>query len=220
MTLIQCTSMYLFILVSYCAPLQIPWEALSSVISSVPKDVLPLYIKLVCDVFRHAGRISSNTWFLPPESSLPFFLQGLISGSAEFREQAAFGVGELIDETSEQALKEFVIPITGSLIRIIGDRFPFQVKSANSLNFEHHNTEGSFIRIIGDRFPWQDKSSILPQLQTTFVKCLQDITRTVRSSAALALGKLSALTTRIDPLQASDVGIREDISSPASNDIR
>lgn len=67
----------------------------------------------------------------------------------------------------------------------------------------------------------------LPQLQTTFIKCLQDnarwyllanfsyslswITfllkvwidvkyRTVRSSSALALGKLSALSTRVDPL--------------------
>ncbi|KAI8010603.1 Protein ILITYHIA [Camellia lanceoleosa] len=40
----------------------------------------------------------------------------------------------------------------------------------------------------------------LPQLQTTFIKCLQDNTRAVRSSAALALGKLSALSTRVDPL--------------------
>lgn len=39
--------------------------------------------------------------------------QGLISGSAELREQAALGLGELIEVTSEEALKEFVIPITG-----------------------------------------------------------------------------------------------------------
>lgn len=39
--------------------------------------------------------------------------QGLISGSAELREQAAQGLGELIEVTSEQALKEFIVPITG-----------------------------------------------------------------------------------------------------------
>ncbi|KAJ6744279.1 TRANSLATIONAL ACTIVATOR GCN1-RELATED [Salix purpurea] len=59
----------------------------------------------------------------------------------------------------------------------------------------------------------------LPQLQTTFIKCLQDSTRTVRTSSAFALGKLSALSTRVDPLvsdllsslQASDAGVREAI---------
>ena len=45
--------------------------------------------------------------------------QGLISGSAELREQAALGLGELIEVTSEQSLKEFVIPITGYLLEKI-----------------------------------------------------------------------------------------------------
>ena len=46
-------------------------------------------------------------------TNIVLHLQGLISGSAELREQAALGLGELIEVTSEQALKEFVIPITG-----------------------------------------------------------------------------------------------------------
>ncbi|GFZ14517.1 similar to ILITYHIA [Actinidia rufa] len=87
---------------------------------------------------------------------------GLISGSAELREQTAQGLGELVELTSEQALKEFVIPITGA----------------------------------------SDPDN-----------------RTVRSRAAVALGKLSALSNRVDPLvgdlvsslQASDGGVREAI---------
>ncbi|PHU00606.1 hypothetical protein BC332_30393 [Capsicum chinense] len=133
-------------------------------------------------------------------------LQGLISGSAELRQQAALGLGELIEVTSEKTLKEFVIPITGPLIRIIGDRFPWEVKSAIL------STLSIIIRRGGIAL-----KPFLPQLQTTFVKCLQDNTRTIRSSAAIALGKLSALSTRVDPLvgdllsgvQTSDAGIRE-----------
>lgn len=46
-------------------------------------------------------------------------LQGLISGSAEMREQAAQGLGELIDVTSEKTLREFVVPITGYFIFLL-----------------------------------------------------------------------------------------------------
>ncbi|XP_065629366.1 protein ILITYHIA [Quercus suber] len=198
----------------------VAWEALSRVISSVPKEVLPSYVKLVRDAVstsrdrerrkKKGGPILIPGFCLPKalQPLLPIFLQGLISGSAELREQAALGLGELIEVTSEQALKEFVIPITGPLIRIIGDRFPWQVKSAIL------STLSIMIRKGGMAL-----KPFLPQLQTTFVKCLQDSTRTVRSSAALALGKLSALSTRVDPLvgdllsslQASEGGVREAI---------
>ncbi|GFZ02914.1 similar to ILITYHIA [Actinidia rufa] len=117
---------------------------------------------------------------------------GLISGSAELREQAAQGLGELVEVTSEQALKEFVIPITG--------RVQF-------CNFEHHDMEG-----------W-DGPETFPSATSNNVYCLQDNTRIVRSRAAVALGKLGALSTRVDPLvgdlvsslQASDGGVREAI---------
>ncbi|XWS58445.1 hypothetical protein CRYUN_Cryun08bG0034400 [Craigia yunnanensis] len=202
------------------ATVAVSWEALSRVVNSVPKEVLPSYIKLVRDAVSTArdkerrkkkgGPVVIPGFSLPKalQPLLPIFLQGLISGSAELREQAALGLGELIEVTSEQSLKEFVIPITGPLIRIIGDRFPWQVKSAIL------STLSIMIRKGGIAL-----KPFLPQLQTTFIKCLQDNTRTVRSSAALALGKLSALSTRVDPLvsdllsslQASDSGIREAI---------
>ncbi|CAI9090959.1 OLC1v1025859C1 [Oldenlandia corymbosa var. corymbosa] len=196
------------------------WEALSRVMVAIPKEVLPSHIKLVRDAVstsrdkeRRKKKVSSVVipgLCLPKalQPLLPVYLQGLISGSAELREQAALGLGELIEVTSEQALKAFVIPITGPLIRIIGDRFPWQVKSAIL------STLTIIIRKGG-----MSLKPFLPQLQTTFIKCLQDNTRTVRTSAALALGKLSALSTRVDPLvsdllsglQAADVGVREAI---------
>ncbi|KAK9292309.1 hypothetical protein L1049_020274 [Liquidambar formosana] len=204
------------------ATVAVAWEALSRVVGSVPKEVLPSYVKLVRDAIstsrdkerrkRKGGPVLIPGFCLPKalQPLLPIFLQGLISGSAELREQAALGLGELIEVTSEQTLKEFVISITGPLIRIIGDRFPWQVKSAIL------STLSIIIRKGGMAL-----KPFLPQLQTTFIKCLQDNTRIVRSSAALALGKLSALSTRVDPLvgdllsslQASDGGVREAILS-------
>uniref|UniRef100_A0A7N0VHG6 TOG domain-containing protein n=1 Tax=Kalanchoe fedtschenkoi TaxID=63787 RepID=A0A7N0VHG6_KALFE len=198
----------------------VAWEALSRVMASIPKDVLPSHIKLVRDAVSTArdkerrkkkgGPVLVPGFCLPKalQPLLPVFLQGLTSGSAELREQAAVGLGELLEVTSEKALKEFVIPITGPLIRIIGDRFPWQVKSAIL------STLSIIIKKGGIAL-----KPFLPQLQTTFVKCLQDNTRTVRSTAALALGKLSALSTRVDPLvgdlvtslQQSEGGVRESI---------
>jgi HEAT repeat protein len=42
--------------------------------------------------------------------------------------------------------------------------------------------------------------AFLPQLQSTFVKALSDPTADVRSRAAVALGKLMTLHSRVDPL--------------------
>ncbi|KAL4190632.1 hypothetical protein AMTRI_Chr07g25710 [Amborella trichopoda] len=198
------------------------WEALGRVVGSLPKEVLPSHIKFVRDAIstardkerrkRKGGPVLIPGLCLPKalQPLLPIFLQGLISGSADLREQAAQGLGELIDVTGEKSLKEFVIPITGPLIRIIGDRFPWQVKSAILTTLVIIISKGGIAL-----------KPFLPQLQTTFIKCLQDSTRTVRSTAALALGKLSALSTRLDPLvndllstlQASDGGVREAVLS-------
>lgn len=48
----------------------------------------------------------------------------------EIKEQAAQGLGEVIKLTSAQALQPSVVPITGPLIRILGDRFNWNVKAA------------------------------------------------------------------------------------------
>uniref|UniRef100_K4AM52 TOG domain-containing protein n=1 Tax=Setaria italica TaxID=4555 RepID=K4AM52_SETIT len=197
-------------------------EAFSRVVGSIPKEQLPTHIKLVRDAVSTARdkerRRRKGAPVLVPglclpkalQPFLPIFQQGLISGTAETKEQAAEGLGELIDVTSEKTLKEVVVPITGPLIRILGDRFPWQVKSAILSTLTIIITKGGIAL-----------KPFLPQLQTTFVKCLHDTNRSVRTRAAAALGKLSALSTRVDPLvsdllsmlQSGDESVKESVLS-------
>ncbi|CAL4927024.1 unnamed protein product [Urochloa decumbens] len=197
-------------------------EAFSRVVGSIPKEQLPTHIKLVRDAVstardkerrrRKGVPVLVSGLCLPKalQPFLPIFQQGLISGTAETKEQAAEGLGELIDVTSEKTLKEVVVPITGPLIRILGDRFPWQVKSAILSTLTIIIAKGGIAL-----------KPFLPQLQTTFVKCLQDTNRSVRTRAAAALGKLSALSTRVDPLvsdllsmlQSGDESVKESVLS-------
>ncbi|KAH9248540.1 hypothetical protein BASA81_013796 [Batrachochytrium salamandrivorans] len=94
---------------------------------------------------------------------LSILLQGLMYGSGDSREQSALGLGEIISRTSETSLKPFVTQITGPLIRVIGDRFPPNVKSAIL------QTMATLLH----RVPAMLKP-FLPQLQRTFVKSLSD----------------------------------------------
>ncbi|KAG6736333.1 hypothetical protein POTOM_060921 [Populus tomentosa] len=128
--------------------------------------------------------------------------RGLTSGSTKLREEAALGLGELIEVTSEKALMDFVIPITGPLIRIIGDRFPWQVKSATL------STLSILIRKGG-----MSLRPFLPQLQTTFIKCLQDSTRFGSHYAVFSpsLIFVTIMTSLLCVAQASDAGVREAI---------
>lgn len=88
-------------------------------------------------------------------------------------------------------LKPFVVQITGPLIRIIGDRFPWQIK------FAILSTLGLLIEKAGDGL-----KAFVPQLQTTFLKCLQDPTQGVRDQAAKNLGRLTRMSPRVDQLAA------------------
>ncbi|KAH8086245.1 protein kinase regulator [Aureococcus anophagefferens] len=61
---------------------------------------------------------------------LPSYLRALLQGSPEARESAALGLGELVDLSSEAALKPLAIKVAGPLIRVVGDRFAAPVKAA------------------------------------------------------------------------------------------
>lgn len=122
---------------------------------------------------------------------LPIFLQGLMNGTADQRVQAALGISDIVDRTSEASLKPFVTQITGPLIRVVSERAT-EVKAAILLTLNN----------LLDKMPTALKP-FLPQLQRTFAKSLADTSsETLRSRAAKALGTLIKYTPRIDPLIA------------------
>ncbi|TPX65734.1 hypothetical protein SpCBS45565_g04973 [Spizellomyces sp. 'palustris'] len=175
------------------------WAALDSVIKRLKKEEMDRFVQVVRRAVRDAedgldeGEVLEG-FSLPKGISpvLPIFLQGLMYGSPDNREQSALGLGDLVRRTSADALKPFVTQITGPLIRVIGDRFPPGVKSAILM------TLGQLLDKVSAML-----KPFLPQLQRTFVKCLSEPSSgMVRDRAARCLTSLIALQTRLDPLVA------------------
>lgn len=109
----------------------------------------------------------------------------------EITQQTCFilGLGEVIKVTSAPALQPSVVAITGPLIRILGDRFSANVKTAVL------ETLAILLAKVGILL-----KQFLPQLQTTFVKALNDPNRNVRLKSATALSFLIVIHQRADPL--------------------
>ncbi|XP_053444213.1 eIF-2-alpha kinase activator GCN1 isoform X1 [Nycticebus coucang] len=122
-------------------------------------------------------------------SILPVLREGVLTGSPEQKEEAARALGLVIRLTSADALRPSVVSITGPLIRILGDRFSWNVKAALL------ETLSLLLAKVGIAL-----KPFLPQLQTTFTKALQDSNRGVRLKAADALGKLISIHIKVDPL--------------------
>mmetsp|Transcript_42469 Transcript_42469/g.165787 ORF Transcript_42469/g.165787 Transcript_42469/m.165787 type:complete len:2619 (-) Transcript_42469:553-8409(-) len=124
-----------------------------------------------------------------PSPFVPILNEGLLNGSPELREQSALCVAELVELSEQKALSPFVIKLTGPLIRVISDRGPWQVKAA----ILH-----AMLRLL-ERCSITLKM-LVPQLQSIFLKNLQDPTRTVRKRAQLALGELMKIHPRPEPV--------------------
>lgn len=120
---------------------------------------------------------------------LPVFREAILNGLPEEKENAAQGLGEVIQLTSAISLQPSVVHITGPLIRILGDRFNAGVKAAVL------ETLAILLHKVGVML-----KQFLPQLQTTFLKALHDQNRSVRMKAGYALAKLVVIHTRPDPL--------------------
>ncbi|KAL2911529.1 translational activator of GCN4 [Polyrhizophydium stewartii] len=178
--------------------LESSWRAVDALVKRIKKDDMDRYVSVVRRGVRDAELCLSVGEDIPgfniPKGLapiLPILLQGLMYGSPDTREQAALGLGEVVGRTSEAALKPYVTQITGPLIRVIGDRFPANVKSAILQT----------MALLLDRVPAMLRP-FLPQLQRTFVKSLSDGagTAAMRSRAARCLSLLIPLQARLDPL--------------------
>lgn len=176
--------------------LQMSWEALTAVTKTLASDQQIAHVQDIRQAVRFAVSDLKGQELLPgfclPKGItpiLPIFREAILNGLPEAKEQAAQGLGEVIKLTSASALQPSVVHITGPLIRILGDRFNWSVKAAVL------ETLAILLGKVGVML-----KQFLPQLQTTFLRALNDSNRQVRLKAAYALSNLIVIHTRVDPL--------------------
>ncbi|RPD57344.1 ARM repeat-containing protein [Lentinus tigrinus ALCF2SS1-7] len=172
------------------------WNALDVFVKSIPKDELePLVVTLRRTIESTGAPGTYVPGFSLPKGvspTVPIIIAGLTTGSNEQREQAAYAIGDLVERTEESAIKPFVVPFTGPLIRVAtqATTYPPAVKTAIL----------SALTTMLERIPTFVKP-FFPQLQRTFVKSASDpASLAVRSRAARALGVLMKSQPRVDPV--------------------
>ena len=172
------------------------WNALDVFAKSIPKDELEALVVPLRRSIESTGAPGRTVpgFNLPKGVSptVPIIIAGLTTGTNEQREQAAYAIGDLVERTEESAIKPFVVPFTGPLIRVAtqATTYPPAVKTAIL----------SALTSMLERIPAFVKP-FFPQLQRTFVKSASDpASIAVRNKAAQALGVLMKHQTRVDPV--------------------
>ncbi|KAK9703077.1 HEAT repeat [Popillia japonica] len=177
--------------------LRAAWEALNAVTKSLEAKQLSTYVSDVRQAVRFAvSDMKGSSELLPgfclPKGILPIlpiFREAILNGDGDEKEAAAQGLGEVIKVTNAQALQPSVVAITGPLIRILGDRFSPNVKVAVL------ETLALLLAKVGVML-----KQFLPQLQTTFLKALNDQNRMVRLKSANALSYLILIHQKAETL--------------------
>lgn len=111
------------------------WEALEHFVETVDKDELEDLVVPLRRSIESAGapgrHVPGFSRCKGVQSIVPILLAGVLSGTQEQREQAALGIGDLVQRTSEVAIKPYIIQLTGPLIRVIsGQAIAPQIKTA------------------------------------------------------------------------------------------
>jgi hypothetical protein len=200
------------------------WHALDIFVKSIPKDELEALVVPLRRTIEGTGSPGHHVpgFSLPKGVSptVPIIIAGLTTGSNEQREQAAYAIGDLVERTDETAMKPFVVPFTGPLIRVAtqATTYPPAVKTAIL----------SALMSMLEHIPAYVKP-FFPQLQRTFVKSASDpASLVVRTKAAQALGVLMRSQPRVDPViteliagsRNSNDGIAASLSLALANVVR
>jgi hypothetical protein len=172
------------------------WNALDVFVKSIPKDELePLVVPLRRGIESLGAPGHHVPGFSLPKGvtpTVPIIIAGLTTGSNEQREAAAYAIGDLVERTEESAIKPFVVPFTGPLIRVAtqATAYPPGVKNAIL----------TALKTMLERIPTFVKP-FFPQLQRTFVKSASDPSSlAVRNKACESLGVLMKHQARVDPV--------------------
>ncbi|KAG6884723.1 hypothetical protein C0993_008704 [Termitomyces sp. T159_Od127] len=192
-------------------------EAFDIFVKAVPKDELePLVVPLRRSIESTGGPGQTVPGFSLPKGvapTVPIIIAGLTTGSNEQREQAAYAIGDLVERTEESAIKPYVVPFTGPLIRVAtqATTYPPAVKTAIL------SALATMLRCI----PTFVKP-FFPQLQRTFVKSASDpASVAVRNKAAEALGGLMRHQPRVDPVITELIaGVKGNDEAVASSLVR
>ncbi|KAK9366703.1 armadillo-type protein [Lipomyces kononenkoae] len=163
------------------------WKSLSILLAKLHKeDILELVIptnKQLQAVGSRGTDMAGLSLPKGPNAILPIFSQGLMYGTSDQREQAARGIGEVVQRTPAEVLRPFVTQIVGPLIRTVGERVPAEVKIAIL----------DTLAVMLGKIP-AFLRPFLPQLQRTFTKSLTDSTSEgLQASAQKALDVLASI---------------------------
>lgn len=182
------------------------WKALKQLSDTIDGAALSQHLPVIRQSLRSAasggiGTSDSETvlGLQVPKSPAPFVpivSEGLLHGTPELKEQAALCIDELVELTNLQSLGPYVIKLLGPLIRSLSGRMPWQVKAAILKALLALIKKGP--RLI---------KSFVPQLQSSFVKCLSDSNRLVRVRGCGGLAGIIPLQTRLDPLLTELTGL-------------
>ena len=192
------------------------WDTVDALSRAIPDERISRHIDFIQSVLTSLQPPASATQPLHGLTIkkglapfLPGFQHALLHGTPSQRVSASDGLGLLVVLSNESTLAPHVIKLTGPLIRIVGDRFPAEVKASIL-----HTLQLLIVKCGRLLKPF------VPQLQTTFVKHLQNESAKVRSWAAVGLSDLMIQSGRVEVVVnellalvagSSDAGVRSSV---------